>query len=697
MPSIRSHAPGTFRRILTRNVALPLVLGVLSALVFLGLLAYLASVIGAVQRSDELLSHASAAQRHDLDMESGVRGFLLNQNEKYLQQHDRAADRLGPEMEQLRQAVAGHPGQRERLQRIAQLQEKWAAYARDRIAQKRQNPGTEVLVSEGRELKDQVRAEFDEFFRVERAARAERIRAANRNAVGTAVAFVLFMLAVGATLAWRGRRDLLGLSATYEATLAEQQRQAATLQAQAWLREGQSRLTERLAGEQELRATGHAALEALSQYLGSRVGALYVPEPGGLRLAAAWGWSAEGGQAGDWVPEGRTLLAECAAQRAQIELTDLPDGYLRISSGLGETPVRSVLLAPVVHEGRLAGVLELGWLRGLEARDGELVGGIGSVLGAWIESARYRQRLQEALARTQQLNEELEEQSRVLQESQAHLESQQAELEQTNAQLAEQALRLETQRDQLREAQTALHERAEELQRASRYKSEFLANMSHELRTPLNSSLILARLLADNAEGNLTAEQVRFAESIHSSGNDLLNLINDILDIAKVEAGKLEMRPEVASIASVAHGLRSMFEPLAARKGLQLHVEVGEDAPRSLHTDRQRVEQILRNLLANAIKFTERGSVVLRVRAEGPGAVAFEVCDSGIGIAPAQHEAIFEAFHQADGTTSRSYGGTGLGLSISRDLARLLGGDIAVASTPGAGTRAAGELSLIHI
>ncbi|MEJ8834971.1 response regulator [Ramlibacter sp. AN1133] len=700
MPFTSPNAPATFRRILTRNVALPLALGVASALVFLSLLAYLANVIGDVQASDELLTHASAAQSYDLDMESGVRGYLLNQDPRFLQQHDRAAGLLAPEMQQLRRALADNPRQRERLDRITALQAEWERYAQDRMAKKRVDPEAEASVTEGRELKDKVRAEFDELFRVERRARAEHIAAANRNATVTAAAFVLFMLGTGGFLAWRGRRELLGLSSTYETVLQEQHRQAEALQAQAWLREGQSRLTERLAGEQELRAVGHGALQALSDYLGSVVGALYTPEPGGLRIAATWGWPAQGADVGDWLPEGRTLVSECAAQRSHIALADLPPGYLRVSSGLGETTVRSVLLAPVQHEGRLAGVLELGWMRALEARDGELVGAIGSILGASIESARYRQRLQEALSRTQQLNEELqvqqeelrtaneelEEQSKALQESQAHLESQQAELEQTNAQLAEQALRLETQRDQLREAQAALQERAAELQRASSYKSEFLANMSHELRTPLNSSLILARLLADNPQGNLTDEQVKFAESIHTSGNDLLNLINDILDIAKVEAGKLEVRPEVTPLASVCEGLKTMFEPLAARKGLQLAVDVAPDAPRSLHTDRQRLEQILRNLLSNAVKFTERGSVALRVRADGAGAAAFEVRDSGIGIDAGQHQAIFEAFRQADGTTSRKYGGTGLGLSISRDLARLLGGDITVASAPGEGS-----------
>ncbi|MBE7366000.1 response regulator [Ramlibacter pallidus] len=702
MPFSSPNAPLAFRRILNRNLVLPLVLGVASALVFLGLLAYLVSALGEVERTDRILQRASAAQKLDLDMESGVRGFLVAGDERFLQPYDRALAGLTTEMERLKADVRDNPPQVERIERIQAMQERWnKEFAQEQVRNKRQDPGYVSRSPLGRELKDAIREEFDQFFTIERRLRAERTQSANQNTLTGAVAFVIFMLGVGGLIAWRGRRDLMGLSATYEQAFAEQERQAATLQAHAWLREGQSRLSERLAGEQQLQGVGHGALEALSQYAGIAVGALYTPEPdGGFRRAATWGWSADAQAGHERLPAGRTLVAECAAQRRPIKLDTVPPGYLKVASALGEALPGSVLLSPVLHEGRLSGVLEVGWMRPLEPRDEELLVAAGNVLGSAIESARYRERLQEALDRTQQLNEELqvqqeelrtaneelEEQSKALKESQAHLESQQAELEQTNVQLSEQADKLENQRDQLREAQVALEERAAELQRASRYKSEFLANMSHELRTPLNSSLILAKLLADNTGGNLTEEQVKFADSIYNAGNDLLNLINDILDIAKVEAGKLEVRAEATPVASVTSGLRGMFEPLAARKGLQLEVSVAEDAPASLFTDRQRLEQILRNLMANALKFTENGSVAVHVARQPGDRIAFEVRDSGIGIPASQQEVIFEAFRQADGTSSRRYGGTGLGLSISRDLARLLGGDISVTSAPGQGS-----------
>jgi signal transduction histidine kinase/DNA-binding response OmpR family regulator/CHASE3 domain sensor protein len=692
----------SFRRILTRNVALPLALGLASAAVFVGLITYLINAMGWIEHTDLVIARAYALQKLDLDMETGLRGYLLTGDNRFLEPYDRGLAALDVERNRLRQMVIDNAAQVDRLDRIQALQKRWNDYARDQITAKRADAAYQIgaLAELGKRYKDAVRDAFDEFIAAEQELRQRRTEEANTNTIWTVAAFVLFMLAAGGVIAWRGRRDLTGLSETYEAGMAEQRRQSEALGAQAWLREGQSRLSERLGREQDVAGVGHAALEFLSHYLGIGVGALYAPDGPGFVRVATWGWDPGATGAGERMPADRTLVAECAAQRKQVPLDTVPAGYLKVTSALGDTTAQSVLLAPVEHEGRLAGVLEIGLLRPLAARDGELVATSGAILGASLEAARYRKRLQDMLEETQQLNEELqtqqeelrtaneelEEQSRALKESQAHLESQQAELEQTNVQLGEQAGRLEQQRDQLRDAQVQLEERARELQRASRYKSEFLANMSHELRTPLNSSLILAKLLADNPEGNLTEEQVKFADSIHTAGNDLLNLINDILDIAKVEAGRLEIRPEVTPVASLVEGLQAMFQPLADRKGLRLQVAAAPDAPQTLFTDRHRLEQILRNLLANAVKFTEHGTVTLNVTREATDRIRFDVRDSGIGIEPSQHSLIFEAFRQADGTSSRKYGGTGLGLSISRDLARMLGGDIAVDSAPGRGS-----------
>jgi len=310
------------------------------------------------------------------------------------------------------------------------------------------------------------------------------------------------------------------------------------------------------------------------------------------------------------------------------------------------------------------------------------------------ETQRQSEELQTQQEELRVANEELTEQGQVLKASQARLESQQAELEQTNSQLEEQASILESQRDELQRAQATLSERAAELARSNQYKSEFLANMSHELRTPLNSSLILAKLLADNKPGNLNDEQVKFAQTIFSAGNDLLALINDILDLSKIEAGKVEVQPESVAVERAVEALSRNFEPLARDRKLTFNFTVDPGTPERMDTDPQRLAQILKNLLSNAFKFTEKGGVSLRVSCAREGFMAFAVQDSGIGIPAEQQEIIFEAFRQADGSTHRKYGGTGLGLSISRDLARLLGGDVTVQSEPGKGSIFTLELPL---
>jgi CheY-like chemotaxis protein/signal transduction histidine kinase len=344
-------------------------------------------------------------------------------------------------------------------------------------------------------------------------------------------------------------------------------------------------------------------------------------------------------------------------------------------------------------------VLELGFIHDIEDSTVELMELAAEAIGVAVQASNYRTHLQNLLEETQRQseelqaqseelrvsNEELEEQGRALKESQTRLEHQQAELEQTNAQLEEQAQQLEIQRDDLAQANSSVQAKARELEQASQYKSDFLANMSHELRTPLNSSLILAKLLADNPTGNLTPEQVKFAQTIQVSGNDLLMLINDILDLSKIEAGHMEVKSESVRLDRVLSDLTRTFEPIAKQKGLTFKVSRDQNCPDVIETDRLRLEQILKNLISNALKFTEKGKVELLIHKDGE-MVALTVSDTGIGIPETHQKSIFEAFRQADGTISRKYGGTGLGLSISRQLARLLGGSIELRSEEGKGS-----------
>jgi CheY-like chemotaxis protein/signal transduction histidine kinase len=471
-------------------------------------------------------------------------------------------------------------------------------------------------------------------------------------------------------------------------------------QTEAWLQSGQAGLSERMQGEQRLETLGQNVLEFLARYLDAEVGAIYIAEGGQFRRFAGYALPSGHDATADALRIGDGLAGQAAKENRIRVVDDVPAQYLPVASTLGNSKPAHLLIAPASDGALVQAVLELGFFRALLPSDVEFLRRVRELIGVAVRSSKDRTRLEELLEETQRqseelqtqqeelrvANEELTEQGQVLKNSQARLESQQAELEQTNSQLEEQASILEGQRDELQRAQAALSERAAELGRSNQYKSEFLANMSHELRTPLNSSLILAKLLADNKPGNLNEEQVRFAQTIFGAGNDLLALINDILDLSKIEAGKFEVQPESVVVVQAAETLSRSFEPLARERGLAFTYTVDPGTPERVDTDPQRLGQILKNLLSNACKFTERGAIALRISAAPEGQVAFAVQDSGIGIAPDQQGVIFEAFRQADGSTHRKYGGTGLGLSISRDLARLLGGDVTVQSEVGKGS-----------
>ncbi|MDW9405468.1 response regulator, partial [Pseudomonas soli] len=694
----------SFRKLLSRNVGLPLGVGLLGAVAFVAVIYYLLSAMQWVEQTDGVIGNANETIKLSIDMETGMRGYLLTGEERFLDPYEVAKPRIFGSLDSLRAMVADNPQQVDRIDRIAALQREWNTFGNEVISQRRTQQGdvaSSIGRGRGKRLTDEIRKEFDTFINTEQQLRTARNETVSTVTMTAISAFVLFIVALSALLAYLGRRDLLALSSSYVENLEAQQRAAERLEQQAWVRAGQTQLAEQVLGQLTLPMLGDNILRFFAGYLGSVVGALYVrDEHGQLVRVAAYGLDAEQKASEPRVGDHAGLLGEAVAQGRLLRLDELPEDYYRLSSGLGRGLPRSGVLVPAQDDARVNGVLELGFLRTLQDRDLELLQRVAENLGISIESARYRQRLQEVLAETQQLNEELqvqqeelktaneelEEQSRVLKESQAHLETQQAELEQTNEQLAERTEALDRKNGELNQAQVELQARADDLQRSSKYKSEFLANMSHELRTPLNSSLILAKLLAENAEGNLSKEQVKFAESIYSAGNDLLNLINDILDIAKVEAGKLEVRAENTPLERLVEGLKGMFQPLAQDKGLSFAVQLEQPLPASLFTDRQRLEQILKNLLSNAIKFTERGQVSLRISHQAGQGIVFAVRDTGIGIAADQQQAIFGAFHQVDGTSNRRYGGTGLGLSISRDLAHLLGGQIDVDSTPGQGS-----------
>ncbi|MFC5461863.1 response regulator [Massilia niabensis] len=692
-----------FRRILTRNIALPLSLSVLSAVVFVAIIAYLVSVLNRVEHSQEVIGNANEISKLLSDMEAGMRGYVISGEESFLGSYTVAKPKVEVEMNALLRLVGDNPAQADRLNRVRGAHGEWIRFTEEIIARRR--GGDDVIDSirsgRGKSLTDDMRSQFAAFVASERAlleARGGEARSVITWSVGS---YLLLTLIVGGLLAAAGRRELVRLSNAYNDVLKHENDHNAELRHLSWLRTGQTELAAKSIGQNSLEALAQTVLDHVVRYLGGAVAAMYFrSEDGVLRRIGAFGFSNEDEEHAKIIQPGASLASQAANENRLLRVRELPSDYIKVGSSLGEASPREVVIAPFTNFGKVKGVMEIGFLHPVRERDIEFLKLVGDAVGASVGAVVYRQRLQDALEQSQAMNEELqvqqeelrtaneelEEQSRALEESQTSLENQQAELEQTNDQLAEQALNLDMKNAALTEAQEQLRARALDLERASRYKSEFLANMSHELRTPLNSSLILAKLLADNVPGNLNPEQVRFAQTIYSAGNDLLHLINDILDISKVEAGKLELLPEDLPIRRTVEGLGRTFEPLAKQKALRFSVTVEPNVPPTLHTDRQRLEQVLKNLLSNAVKFTEQGEVHMNVSATDEGWIQFTVTDSGIGIAQDQQERIFEAFHQADGTANRRFGGTGLGLSISRDLTNLLGGSLVVASTPGQGS-----------
>jgi CheY-like chemotaxis protein/CHASE3 domain sensor protein len=641
-----------------------------------------------VQHSFDVVEQLQALDLAVRDAETGQRGFLLTGDESYLQPYESARAAVPGVLESLRRLTADDPRQQQQLDELARDTGTKMTELEQTVALRRAGNAAAALAvvrtDRGREAMLRTTALISAMRAEARGLLGEREDAwdsASRESMivtaGGSLTLVVLILAA-ALMTARNYRELA---------------------AQAWVRAGQIALANRLGGEHSLTRLGERLLGFLTEYLDAQVGAVYVSDAGGvLRRVAAY--AAPPGTATVSFHGGEGLVGQCGKEGRLLRIKDVPADYLPVVSGVGKGRPRELLLAPAAVDGTVQGVVELGFFRRLRAADLELLARVSEALAVAMRSSAYRTRLEELLEETQRqaeelqtqqeelrvTNEELEVQSRSLRESQAQLEAQKAELEQSNTHLEEQAHVLESQRDELTRAQSALEAKAAELERTNQYKSEFLANMSHELRTPLNSTLILAKLLADNKAGNLTEEQVRFAHTISSAGQELLAVINDVLDLSKIEAGMMEVTSGPVPLAGLLETLRANFHGLAQQKGLAFEAHLAPGAPERIETDAGRLGQILRNLLANALKFTERGSVHLSISAPDAQTISFAVRDTGIGIASEQHGVIFEAFRQADGSTHRKYGGTGLGLSISRDLARLLGGDITLVSTPGAGS-----------
>ncbi|WP_088894052.1 response regulator [Leptolyngbya ohadii] len=513
-------------------------------------------------------------------------------------------------------------------------------------------------------------------------------------------------------------RDEIGvLTRTFNQMIANLRETIARNDEQRWLKSNLADLSQLLQGERNLAEMARRVLAKLAPLVEAQQGVFYLldthEDSPVLRLLGSYAYR-ERKHLANQFQLGEGLVGQCALEKQRILLTDVPGDYTQIQSGLGAVQPVNVIVLPIVYEADVRGVMEFASLYRFTPQRLTLLEDAAAQLGVMLNAiaayARTGELLEESQSLTVQLqeqqeeliqtNQQLAEQAQTLQESELLLKQQQEELQQSNEELQqlneeleEKAELLETQKREVERknqeidlARQAIEEKAEQLALSSKYKSEFLANMSHELRTPLNSLLILAKMLGDNGDGNLSDKQVEYSRTIYSAGTDLLELINDILDLAKIESGTMAIDPQPVTFLEIKGDLERLFRQVALSKGLAFTIELAETLPRSIVTDAKRVQQILKNLLSNAFKFTDQGSVTVQITPAANQQIAFAVTDTGIGIPADKQRIIFEAFQQADGTTSRKYGGTGLGLSISLELAQLLGGSIVLVSQPGQGS-----------
>jgi len=498
-------------------------------------------------------------------------------------------------------------------------------------------------------------------------------------------------------------------------------RMMSTLETQDWLKTGQVTLNERMRGEQDIASLSQNIISYLATYLALPIAAIYLSNDDQgeeFQLTGSYAYDQRKGNRNVF-KLGEGLIGQAALEKQHILFSDVPENYLAIQSGLGEVTPHYILVFPLLHEQTVKGVLELGTVHQFTEVQRHFIEQVAENIAIAFHSAQIRKKMHDLLEETQrqsetlqtqqeelrQANLGLEEQTRALRASEERLQTQQEELRQTNEELESQTRALERQKHELGQknrdldnARQLLEKRAKDLELASKYKSEFLANMSHELRTPLNSLLILSKLLSQNKDGNLTAKQVEYAQTIYTAGSELLELINEVLDLSKVEAGRSTLNPEHMKLSGLLKYVEQHFTHVVEKKKIALKLELAEGLPETIYTDRQRVEQIVKNLLSNAVKFTSQGEVGVHIAWPAPNAdlarpdasqhqmIAITIFDTGIGIPLEKQRLIFEAFQQVDGSISRKYGGTGLGLSIVREFTKLLEGEIHLQSVEGQGS-----------
>jgi len=660
-----------------------------------------------VSHTHEVLRELDQVLINAVNGETGERGFIITGEENYLEPFNTSRSELSNHITRVRQLTKDNPVQQDNIERIGKLTDTLLRHLERGISSRKANDLEKaravVASGEGKRLLDAIRQEIANADRTEQTLLAERKQTSEEDARSFNMIFILLLCVVGTVLITVYLIITNNLKALKK---AEQETGYKN-----WTLTGSGLLIKQMQGNVRVDQLAQIIINHLSAWLEVQAGAFYLTEEDQAYLRMAGGYSLTANYAltggTSELPRiriGEGLAGQCAAEKRTIIVTDIPTGQFSVGTAFGKMIPANIISIPVTAESAVVAVIQLGSIHPMTDRQKHYLQVVVDSIGVAITSSQVRQRTEQLLEETQrqaeelevqqeelrQTNEELHEKTELLERSEAELRAQQEELQQTNEELEEKAGLLEDQKGKLEMAKQEVEAKARELEFTSKYKSEFLANMSHELRTPLNSILILSQLLADNKSRTLGEKEVTYAKNICSSGTDLLNLINEILDLSKVESGKIEFDIAETDISEITSNLHAMFGPIASDRSIYFGISYPKDKfTVPLYTDSQRVEQILRNLLSNAFKFTgKNGSVKLDIDlAQSGELVAFSVTDTGIGIPESKQEIIFQAFRQADGSTKRKYGGTGLGLSISRELAHALGGEIYLQSEEGKGSR----------
>ncbi len=643
-----------------------------------------------VAHTHQVLYELALVLQYAEDAETVERGYIITGEEAYLDPFDSDKSALIQHIQKVQQLTTDNATEQGNIRVLSDVVTEHMAHL-DKCIALRRSRGFEAAAAllantEGKKRMDRIRRQVAASIDAERRLLAEREAASTADAanftrvfLSLLVIIVLVLMAVYVII----RTNLNALRK------AEQENEDKN-----WNLMGTSELARQMQGNKLTGELAQNIINYVCKYLGADIGAIYLTDPDGVHISLAGGYALDSKTlAQKRIAWGEGIVGQAAAANTMILVSDITDGYFQIESGMGSVRPREIIAVAFPLDERVLGVIEIGKVAGFSAIEKKFLPLVINNVAIGIDAAQARARASELMEQTLQQSEELQAQQEELRQLNEELEEQtqtlrqqQEELQMTNEELEEQAQVLEAKNAEVESARADILQKSQQLEISSRYKSEFLANMSHELRTPLNSLLILSRDLANNKVKNLTPDQVESAEIIHKSGMDLLGLINEVLDLSKIEAGKMTLDLERLDIRSFADDVGRNFRHLAENKGLKLSLTLGDGLPACITTDTKRLDQIIKNLLSNAIKFTAQGTVSVAIQHHDSGHISIAVSDTGIGIPADKQMAIFEAFHQGDGSTSRKYGGTGLGLSISRELAKLLGGEISLSSQVGEGS-----------